>query len=75
MIDIHMLSLIDDRLRTIFLGTSSQPFGGINILLYEDFFQLLPIGRKLLFAQVCSNVDALKGQQLYQAFNKTVWLT
>ena len=37
MIDLKMLSLIDDRLRMIFPNTD-QAFGGLNVLLCSDFF-------------------------------------
>ena len=38
MIDIKTLSLIDDQLRAILLAYLDQPFRGINVLLYKDFF-------------------------------------
>jgi ATP-dependent DNA helicase PIF1 len=75
MIDICMLSLIDDRLRAIFPDTSCLPFRGVNVLLYRDFFQLLPVGRRVLFSTVVTGIDAFKGQQLYRIFDKTVRLT
>jgi hypothetical protein len=51
MIDIKTLSLIDDRLRAIFPASSDQPFGGLNVLLYGDFFQLPLVSGKALFAR------------------------
>jgi ATP-dependent DNA helicase PIF1 len=74
-IDIKTLSLIDDRLRAILPACSDQPFGGVNVLLCKDFFQLPPVGGKPLYSLKHSHIDAIKGHQLYQAFDCTIRLT
>ena len=61
MIDLKMLLLIDDRLRVIFPVTSHLPFGGINILISGDFYQLPPMGGKPLYSLRTSHVDEIKG--------------
>jgi ATP-dependent DNA helicase PIF1 len=61
MIDIKMLSLIDDWLRAILLAHLDQPFRGVNVLLCRDFFQLPPVGGKPLYSLKHSHIDAIKG--------------
>jgi ATP-dependent DNA helicase PIF1 len=72
MIDLKMFSLVDNRLQAIFPATSDWPLEGINILICGDFFQLPPVGGKPLYARRLSNVNEIKGCQLYQAFDKTI---
>ena len=74
MIDLKMLSLIDDRLRMIFPNTD-QAFGGLNVLLCGDFFQLPPVSGRPLYTSRPTGIVNLKGQGLYQGFDRTIQLT
>ena len=53
---------------------SHLPFRGLNVLLCGDFFQLPPVGGKPLYTRSYTSIDAIKGHQLYQAFNRTIRL-
>ena len=73
MIDLKMLSLIDTRLRAI-CPYKDQPFGGVNILLCGDFYQLPPVGGQPLYSLRPQYIDAIKGSCLYRLFDQTVRL-
>jgi hypothetical protein len=41
--------------------SDSRPFGGVNVLLCGDFYQLLPVAGKPLYSLSHPNVNAIKG--------------
>lgn len=73
-ISLSQLKIIELRLSQAL--SSSRYFGSINIVLYGDFFQLLPVSGSLLFI-VPSNAKVIEiaGSQAYYAFYQTVELT
>jgi hypothetical protein len=75
MIDLKPLSLIDDCLRAIFPHYSDRYFGGLNEILCGDFSQLPPVWGRPLFTAKPQGPEALKGQVLYWAFDRTLRLT
>jgi hypothetical protein len=74
MINLKMLSLINNRLQAICPQATDQLFKGINVLLCSDFFQLPLVGRQPLFASQTKHVNTIKGSYLYQAFDQTIRL-
>ena len=75
MIDLKILSIVDDRLRLIFPDNSDQAFSRLNVLLCGDFFQLPPVNGRPLYATKVTGLIATKGQGLYRSFDRTIRLT
>lgn len=57
------------ELRLLQALSGSSLFGSINIVLYRDFFQLLPISSSLLFGiPTDTKLLEIAGRQAYYAF-------
>ncbi|KAG7429399.1 ATP-dependent DNA helicase PIF1 [Fusarium oxysporum f. sp. raphani] len=74
MLGLRQLSWIDDRLREAFPNRNEEFFGGLNILLVGDFFQLPPVLQKpLCYDKEVQGVE-IKGRNAYRRFDKSVFL-
>jgi hypothetical protein len=64
-------------LQEIFPSPNPKPFGGLNLLLCGDFFQLPPVAGVALYERRPGSVDPqlLSGRIAYQAFDRTLQLT
>ena len=74
MLGLRQLSWIDDRLREAFPNRNEELFGGLNILLVGDFFQLPPVLQKPLYYDKEVQGVEIKGRNAYRRFDKTVFL-
>ena len=77
MISCKQFGWLDRRCRQIFPEASDILFGGLNVILFGDFFQLPPVGGKPLFSDDAlgsTNVAGLYGRNAYRAFDRTVEL-
>lgn len=76
MVGLNQLAWIDRRCREIFPESSSVDFGGLNVVLAGDFFQLpLVIERVLFYTKPTRNIDQIAAQRLYKLFDRTIRLT
>ena len=76
MIGLLQLFYIDHRLREIFPNRSDEPFGGMNIILCGDFYQLPPVAMSPLYdTRPATKVEIAQAQVLYKRFDRTVRLT
>ncbi|KAF5133799.1 ATP-dependent DNA helicase PIF1 [Metarhizium anisopliae] len=74
MLGLRQLSWIDDRLREAFPNRNEEFFGGLNILLVGDFFQLPPVLQKPLYYDKEVQGVEIKGRNAYRRFDKSVFL-
>jgi len=78
MIGLRQLSFIDQRFRQAYPQDHNKPFGGRNIMLIGDFFQLPPVGERPLYTSVDTRrlkAAEIHGRNLYQEFDKTIELS
>lgn len=75
MLGLRQLSWVDKRLRQVFPDRAADLFGGMNIILVGDFFQLPPVANKpLYFDGPLKDLHEISGQIAYRAFSYTVFL-
>ncbi|KAF7137061.1 hypothetical protein CNMCM5793_006912 [Aspergillus hiratsukae] len=74
MIGFRTIFWIDQRCRDIFPEKRTEPFGGLNIVLAGDFYQLPPVKMKPLYSGDAQTMDEVSGRNAYRAFAVTIEL-
>jgi hypothetical protein len=75
MVSLKMLLWIDRHLLAIFSDHQNEYFGGLSVILIEDFFQLPPVSATALYTpRLKSGTDNLRGATAYDAFDRSVFL-
>ena len=75
MIGLTQLSWIDRRCREIFPGRADEDFGGLNIILVGNFYQLAPVAERPLYTtKVGRSPDQINARRLYSRFDQTISL-
>jgi ATP-dependent DNA helicase PIF1 len=75
MVSLKLLAYIDRRLKQIRLNAAEKSFGGLNIILFGDSFQLPPVIEKALYSDAPRGNEYVRtGRKLYLSFNRTVEL-
>ena len=77
MVSLQLMGQIDQRLRSAAFERpdAAKYFGGMNILLCGDFYQLTPVAATPLFTPEPKKLEDISGRSAYCAFDTTVTLS
>lgn len=73
MISLRQLYWIDQRCRQIFPESRNVPFGGLNIILAGDFYQLPPVFNKPLY--YTGKLVEVEEQQAHHLYYRFYWIS